>query len=121
MELISHKLALYVVAIAAALDMVAGVLFSAVEHVSVGSSLYWAVTTATTVGYGDIAPKTPVGKWIAVLVMLSVVPLFAATFSLFTSVLTSKRLARGEHRLHQKLDHIIKHHPAVPELEEDAA
>jgi voltage-gated potassium channel len=34
------------------------------------SGVYWAVVTITTVGYGDIAPMTPAGRFLAVLVML---------------------------------------------------
>ena len=37
---------------------------------SIPKSIYWAVVTITTVGYGDIAPKTPVGQTLAALLML---------------------------------------------------
>ncbi len=33
-------------------------------------SIYWSIVTLTTVGYGDIAPKTPLGQAIAALVMI---------------------------------------------------
>ncbi len=33
-------------------------------------SIYWAIVTLTTVGYGDIAPVTPLGQFIAALVMI---------------------------------------------------
>ncbi len=38
---------------------------------SIPQSIYWAVVTVTTVGYGDISPVTPLGKFLAVLVMLA--------------------------------------------------
>jgi voltage-gated potassium channel len=42
------------------------------EHgfTSIPESIYWAIVTMTTVGYGDIAPQTPVGKLLAALVMI---------------------------------------------------
>src|SRR5260370_22710064 len=40
------------------------------SHKSFGDALYWALTTMTTVGYGDLSPRTPEGKVVAVIVML---------------------------------------------------
>jgi len=37
---------------------------------SIPESIYWAIVTLTTVGYGDIAPETPLGKALASLVMI---------------------------------------------------
>ena len=34
------------------------------------TSIYWAVVTMTTVGYGDIAPVTPIGRFLSAIVML---------------------------------------------------
>lgn len=38
---------------------------------NIPQSIYWAVVTMTTVGYGDIAPATPAGKFLASLVMIT--------------------------------------------------
>ncbi|UAM99508.1 ion transporter [Polaribacter litorisediminis] len=37
---------------------------------SIPRSVYWAVVTLTTVGYGDIAPNTPFGQFIASIIMV---------------------------------------------------
>lgn len=37
---------------------------------SIPLSIYWAVVTITTVGYGDISPQTPTGRMLAVVLML---------------------------------------------------
>ncbi len=37
---------------------------------SIPQSMYWAIVTMTTVGYGDIAPQTPLGKALAATIMI---------------------------------------------------
>ncbi len=37
---------------------------------SIPKSVYWAIVTLTTVGYGDVSPKTPVGMMLASIVMI---------------------------------------------------
>lgn len=37
---------------------------------SIPRSVYWAIVTLTTVGYGDIAPGTPLGQLIASIIMI---------------------------------------------------
>ena len=37
---------------------------------SIPRSIYWCIVTLTTVGYGDIAPQTPIGQLVASLIMI---------------------------------------------------
>jgi voltage-gated potassium channel len=43
------------------------------EHgfINIPTSIYWTIVTLTTVGYGDISPQTPVGQFLASIVMLT--------------------------------------------------
>jgi voltage-gated potassium channel len=54
-----------------------GALFANAEHHSTWAGLYWAVTTMATVGYGDLAPHTVVGRVDAILLMVVGVSFFA--------------------------------------------
>ncbi len=40
------------------------------QFTSIPRSIYWAIVTITTVGYGDISPVTPLGQTIAAIIML---------------------------------------------------
>ncbi|MEA3008692.1 MAG: voltage-gated potassium channel [Sphingomonadales bacterium] len=45
------------------------ILFMLLEHHDFPTSLYWAGTTATTTGYGDVAPKSIGGQMLAFVLM----------------------------------------------------
>ena len=54
-------------------------------------SVYWAIVTLTTVGYGDIAPKTALGQFLSAVVMI----LGYAIIAVPTGIVTSE-LSRAE-------------------------
>lgn len=71
-------------AAAAACVVGGGAWFAATQGKPFSTGLYWAVTTATTVGYGDVTPDNGAGRVAAVFVMLTTIPLLASVFALVT-------------------------------------
>lgn len=56
-----------------------------VEFGSIPAAMWWAVCTLTTVGYGDVAPVTMVGKALASVIQLMGIAMVALPTSLFAS------------------------------------
>ena len=52
---------------------------------SIPTSIYWAIVTMTTVGYGDIAPVTPLGQIVASLLMVTGYGIIAVPTGIVTS------------------------------------
>jgi len=67
---------------AAGCVLAGGAAFAATQGLPFSSGLYWAITTATTVGYGDVTPHNGAGRVVASLVMLTAIPLLASVFAL---------------------------------------
>ena len=56
--------------------------------VNIPTSIYWAIVTLTTVGYGDISPQTALGKVIASIVMIIGFAIIAVPTGIVTAELT---------------------------------
>ncbi len=83
------------------LVLVSGALARIVEpevFTSLGLAYWWAITTVTTVGYGDVVPESPEGRVVGALLMLTGLSLIPTLTSVIVSTLISKRtLAQTEH------------------------
>ncbi|MGP8001467.1 MAG: ion channel [Streptosporangiaceae bacterium] len=87
-----HVTALLVTAMACVLA--GGGLFAETQRIPYTTGLYWAITTATTVGYGDVTPHNPAGRLVASAVMLTTIPLLAGVFALVTGAAAAAGVRR---------------------------
>ena len=73
--------------------MIIGALMYVVEgaengFTSIPKSIYWAIVTLTTVGYGDISPQTPLGQTLSAFVMIIGYGIIAVPTGIVTSELS---------------------------------
>ena len=61
---------------------------------SIPIAIYWGITTMTTVGFGDITPKTDLGRFIASCMMLMGWGILAVPTGIVTAEMTAHRFAR---------------------------
>jgi voltage-gated potassium channel len=61
---------------------------------SIPMAIYWAITTMTTVGFGDITPKTDLGRSIASLMMLLGWGILAVPTGIVSAEFTARRVGR---------------------------
>ena len=92
---VRHRRHVAILLAAAVACLLAGaVLFAATQHYPLTTGLYWAITTATTVGYGDVLPHNAAGRVIASAVMLTTIPLLASVFALVTGAAAAAGVRR---------------------------
>lgn len=58
---------------------------------NIPTSMYWAVVTLTTVGYGDLSPKTDFGRFLASVIMVLGYAIIAVPTGIITSELTKSK------------------------------
>jgi hypothetical protein len=93
-----HRIALVTIAAALVLDAALGLAYAAAEHLPAWHGLFCGLANAVTDG-GDVSPTNPAGYAITAAEYALVVPLFAATFSLFTSGLSALHVRDAERRI----------------------
>jgi len=64
---------------------------------SIPKSVYWAIVTVTTVGYGDIAPQTPLGQMIAAVIMIMGYGIIAVPTGIYSAELIKSSRSQRVH------------------------
>jgi voltage-gated potassium channel len=85
--------AVVIAVVSSVITLAAGLMMTVVDHEnfpSIGSGLWWAVQTVTTVGYGDHVPMTVGGRLVAAAVMLFGIGLLTVTTAAITSTFVAQ-------------------------------
>lgn len=112
---------IYLMLVCLAILCISSVMYSLAESVSLSESFWWAIATATTVGYGDISPHTAIGKFAAVLLMFVGIGFIGMLTSSITAYFAGQdenkedkilekldQLERENMELRKKIDRLIK-------------
>ena len=83
-----HKIGIFLFAVLTAVTVLGSLLYviegPASGFDSIPRAVYWAIVTLTTVGYGDIAPATPLGQAVSAVIMLFGYGMIAVPTGIFT-------------------------------------
>lgn len=109
---------LYYVYISIGVLFVGASIYCISEKVSFFTALWWSITTATTVGYGDVSPTTDLGKFAAVILMFVGIGFIGMLTSSITSFFAKEedddvlneleRLREENKEINKKLDRLLK-------------
>ena len=110
-----RKAVVLIVGLAATLSLVAALLERLIdpEFKTFGTALWWAVTTVSTVGYGDYVPQSTGGRFIASVLMLTGLSLIPLITSVVVSILVSQRTREAREQQTRDLDEILRRLEAV--------
>ena len=73
---------------------------------SLGETVWWAIVTMTTVGYGDISPETGGGKAVAILVMLAGITVFGVITANLAAWFTRSKEEAGKDDLARQVSEL---------------
>lgn len=95
---------IYYIYISIVVLIIGASMYSISEKVDFVTALWWSITTATTVGYGDISPTTTIGKLAAIMVMI----IGIGFIGMLTSSISNFFIANDDVDLKDELDKLHK-------------
>lgn len=98
-----------IVLTAATLSLVAAIIEHRVDPAfdNFGDALWWAVTTVSTVGYGDIVPESNAGRIAASVLMLVGLGLIPTLTSVVVSILIAERSRQEREAQLRGFEHVL--------------
>ncbi len=104
----------YVLGVSGSLIVICALIYSNSESVPFSTAIWWAITTASTVGYGDVSPQTTIGKATAILLMVVGVGVIGSLTSTITSFFMNSDDSNNDElkeeikQLNKKIDHLTE-------------
>ena len=87
------------------------------EFPDIGTGLWWALQTVTTVGYGDVTPSQPIGRAVGAFIMLEAIAFVAIVTAAMTSSFVERarreRATRSEAEEQQGIEQIAAQLAAI--------
>ena len=74
-------------------------IFAPKEYPNIGRALWFTLQTVTTVGYGDVTPRSPIARIVAAVVMLTAIALITVLTAVITSTFIEAKLTELGARL----------------------
>lgn len=71
---------------------------------SIFDAIWFVFQTITTVGYGDMIPSSPVGKFVGLLLLIAGVVMFSIVTASFSHIFTEKVFKRDNEEFNQKVN-----------------
>ena len=97
-----RKIAVFIFAVVVLVLILGSLMYliEGAEHgfTSIPKSVYWAIVTLTTVGYGDISPATPLGQFFASIIMLTGYGIIAVPTAIVTAEIANPSRGRISRR-----------------------
>jgi voltage-gated potassium channel len=110
----------YMAVLAVLVLLVSAEAFHTAEKQSFGNSIYWALATMTTVGYGDITAHTTAGKIVACIIMLVGIGFFAVLTGAVAQQFLATEVEAVEEEEHDLVASIREISAQLRRLEEQA-
>ena len=108
-DLTARRAGVVIGAITLAVSLAAGILMRSVDRndfPTIGSGLWWAVQTVTTVGYGDKVPSTTEGRLVSSVVMVTGLGFLSVVTASISALFVESSRRRRSRRDDATLEHI---------------